>query len=296
MSEPIKICNGDFEAHIAPALGGSLLSFREKTTDGWFDWLRPAPDNCSDILQTACYPLVPFSNRISHGQFSWRGRSITLPANFPPEPHAIHGHGWQSQWTVGKQSSNSVELLLQHEKDEWPWAYEAQEEFKIENGQLHISLSITNKSNEPMPAGLGLHPFFPRTAKVQLKANVKAIYLNGSDGLPIKRETEHMAVKSLCNGDSLASGLDNVFENWDQTAVIYWPELGRSLTMASDGNLQHLVIFTPDHKDFFCVEPTSHLSGAFRKMSHEAEVGSGLVELGAGERLTTEVIFYSLMQ
>ncbi len=293
MSKPIKICNGDFEAHIAPALGGSLLSFREKTTDGWFDWLRPAPANCSDILQTACYPLVPFSNRISHGQFNWRSRSITLPANFPPEPHAIHGHGWQSAWDISDNSSDRVAMVMHHDAGDWPWEYQAHQEIMIDDGGLSIVLSLINKSIEPMPAGLGLHPFFPRTDKARIKASVGAIHLNGTDGLPNKIQTQHPAIKAFADGGTIIDGLDNAFADWRGAALIEWPDIGKSLNIIADDTLRHLVVYTPEGDDFFCIEPVSHLNGAFAHNSDEAATSDGLVELGQGEEIKAKITFRS---
>ena len=48
--------------------------------------------------RAAAFPLVPYSNRIRAGRFSFRGRAVVEPLNRPPERHAIHGHGWQARW------------------------------------------------------------------------------------------------------------------------------------------------------------------------------------------------------
>ena len=67
-----------------------------------WEWLRPASDAAvtrRDGYEAAAFPLVPFSNRIRTGRFSFAGRDIALPLNRPPERHAIHGHGWQAAWT-----------------------------------------------------------------------------------------------------------------------------------------------------------------------------------------------------
>jgi galactose mutarotase-like enzyme len=44
--------------------------------------------------------LVPFSNRIAYARFRFDGRDCALNQNFLPEPHAIHGDGWQGVWHV----------------------------------------------------------------------------------------------------------------------------------------------------------------------------------------------------
>jgi len=291
MSAPVRISNGNFEANISPQLGGALLNFREHGPQGWVDWLRPAPPDCADVLQSACFPLLPFSNRIAQGRFKWRQKSIALPANFPPEPHAIHGQGWQSAWSVSEQSPGRVCLVLRHERDAWPWQYEARQEIRIDDGALHITLLLVNQSSEPMPAGIGLHPYFPRSNSTHLKADIAAIHLNGPDGFPLERQTNHLAIQSLCGGDALIDGLDNVFENWDGTSLISWPADRKSLTMSTDGNLHHLVVYTPEGADFFCAEPVSHLNGAFGHKTADAATNAGVVELCPGEELKAKVTF-----
>ena len=87
---------GELELSVDAARGGSIMAFRERG----FDLMRPW-DGCSDDPRAyASFPLVPFSGRVDHGRFRFDGRSYTLAPNFPPEPHAIHGDGWTSPWTV----------------------------------------------------------------------------------------------------------------------------------------------------------------------------------------------------
>jgi len=291
MNAPLRIHSGQFEAYIAPALGGAVLGFREWRSNGWINWLRPAPLDCSDVSQTACFPLLPFSNRIDQGRFRWRESNIELPANFPPEPHAIHGQGWQSEWSVSEQATDRVLMMMHHEKDNWPWEYEARQEILIDGEALIIILSIENGSREPMPAGIGFHPFFPRTEKTTLKADVKAIHLNGEDGLPVKAQARHQALTALRAGDRLVDGLDNVFEGWGSSATICWHDRGRSLQLTADSHLNYLVIYTPERKDCFCVEPVSHVNGAFGCVSAHRACRAGVVELKQGEEVRSRVTF-----
>jgi Aldose 1-epimerase len=47
--------------------------------------MRPTTGDA--ILDVACFPLVPFSNRIADGNFSWEGQEIVLQPNFPGRAH-----------------------------------------------------------------------------------------------------------------------------------------------------------------------------------------------------------------
>ena len=52
------------------------------------------------------FAMVPFCSRITSGRFDYRGKSVQLAPNFPPEPHAIHGFGWQSRWQIARLEQN----------------------------------------------------------------------------------------------------------------------------------------------------------------------------------------------
>ncbi len=68
----------------------------------------PSAAAARDPYATAGFPLVPYSNRIGNGSFEWRGKCMTLARNFPPEPHAIHGVGFERAWQVRSRSADSA--------------------------------------------------------------------------------------------------------------------------------------------------------------------------------------------
>src|SRR3984957_9975826 len=80
-----------------PGRGGTI---RELNWHG-HDVLRPTPANAGDDpLDTACFPMVPFVNRIAYGRFEFGGRTVQLERNWSEDPHPLHGQGWRKPWTV----------------------------------------------------------------------------------------------------------------------------------------------------------------------------------------------------
>jgi aldose 1-epimerase len=70
----VTIGDGLATAEVAPAEGGCLTAFRWHTGDGVIDWLRPAPAGSGFAPNdSACFPLVPYSNRIRGGRFTFQG-------------------------------------------------------------------------------------------------------------------------------------------------------------------------------------------------------------------------------
>ena len=66
------------------------------------------------VRQTSSYPLIPYSNRIAHGRFSFQGIEHQLALNFGDHPHSIHGNAWQSPWQVDEATDTHCRLSLLH--------------------------------------------------------------------------------------------------------------------------------------------------------------------------------------
>ena len=147
---------GSLELMVDAARGGSILTFRDRG----FDLMRPWDGVSDDPRSYASFPLVPFSGRVDHARFSFDGKSYELTPNFAPEPHAIHGDGWTSPWTVVTATPTSVELELVHDRAGDVFRYRATQIFWLYPDRLEIAMSVTNRGPEPMPFGLGHHPYF----------------------------------------------------------------------------------------------------------------------------------------
>jgi aldose 1-epimerase len=65
-------------------------------------------------------------------------------------------------------------LRWRHERDKWPWRFDAEHEIRLSQSALELTLSIMNKDAQPMPAGLGHHAYFPLTRTTDLNVDVEA--------------------------------------------------------------------------------------------------------------------------
>jgi len=64
---------------LVPGMGGAIVAYRWPNGDEVIDWMRPAGPLAlenRDEGHLACFPLVPYSNRIRDGRFSFGGRDI----------------------------------------------------------------------------------------------------------------------------------------------------------------------------------------------------------------------------
>ncbi len=277
--------DGNTRVELLPQRGGAIGRYCSEAHGQTHEWLLPAHSG-----QSMTFPMVPFCSRIDGGRFRFGNRQIVLAPNMAREPHAIHGHGWQRRWRVAQSSATRAMLSYRHEADAWPWAYEARQSFTLRAMALRVGMSVRNLAGEPMPVGMGLHPFFPRTPGVRVRARVRGIW-----------ETDERLMPTRCvalpQGLDLAGGalidaqvLDNVFAGWDGRCEVRWPERRAMLTLRASGVFGQLVIYAPPGEGFFCVEPTSQVTDAFN-MRWRGEAGHGAIVLPPQATLTGTLWF-----
>ncbi|MGF1593491.1 MAG: aldose 1-epimerase [Kiloniellaceae bacterium] len=286
----VLLTDGRGECEVAPGQGGCLTAFRWRSEDGVIDWLRPAPASGGFAPNaSACFPLVPYSNRIRDGRFHFAGRNLRLEPNFAPSRHTIHGHGWQLPWRVADQNPDRVRLVYAHDGSDWPAPYRAEQHFQLENGALTLEIALVNEGTAAMPAGLGLHPYFPRTPACRLTAGVTGMWVTDSEVMPTGLVTPAAGADPSAGLRPATAALDNCFTGFDGRATIDWPELGASLALECDPALAFLVVYTPAGADYFCAEPVSHCTDAVNLAAHRGDTGLQVLE--PGERLAARVRF-----
>lgn len=237
---------------VAPALGGSLVAWT-RVSDGR-DLMRPSPADAEGPRQLACYPLAPWSNRIANGGFDNPQGWLALSPNSSNDPLPIHGSAWQQAWQVVSHDTSSLRLQLDSQV---PFAYRAEQRISLDNGRLLIELSVTHLADQPSWHGLGLHPYFPRTAATRLQAHAEQVWLCDEGRLPTAL-SELPAEWNFRQAAQLPSELvDNGFTGWDGRAVITQEDAGYQLELAATGS-EFFLLFCPLDKPFFCIEPVSH--------------------------------------
>lgn len=257
----------DWRAEIAPHIGGSILSL----THAKRAVLRPTPDEAVEagaVRRTACFPLVPYANRIADGHFLWDGRAHRLAANFPDSSHPLHGIGWRHAWQIVSAHEDRCVLWLEHrprngDEHDWPFAFDAEQKISLSSGGLRVELSVSNSHEAPAPLGLGLHPLFPRRGVERLIFAAAGAWRNGADMLPSAPVSgglwDHAAGQLVG-----AQELDNDFFGWKGTVLIE-SDRAPTIRLSASPVFSWLRAFTPAHKDFFAVEPVSHSTDAVNR-------------------------------
>lgn len=278
---------------VAPAIGGAIARFRWVDGERSYDWLRPA--TADDLAsgkadRLACFPLVPFSNRIRTGRFAFGGRVVRLRRGDEQPMHPLHGEGWRHPWQIVDRGADRLTLELERAAGAWPFPYRARQAFALTDDALRVTLTVENCGSGAMPAGLGLHPYFPRTPRCRLHAPVTAMWATDADVLPTALAP---ADPRLAAGDGLPVdevALDNAFAGWSGHAEIRWPERGAALAIDTGPPLSFLVVYSPAGERFFCAEPVSHCTDAFN-LAAQGRADTGMLTVDAGARVAATVQF-----
>ncbi|MGG6895613.1 MULTISPECIES: aldose 1-epimerase [Rhizobium] len=247
-------------------LGGVLLDYSWTIDNHRIALLRPAPDE-ADASSSACYPLVPFGNRIRNNRFTFAGRDYQLRPNTVADPHYLHGDGWQAEWSILSRSSNELQIGFRHQESATPYSYEARQTIALSSEGLTLHMSVENVGKDALPFGLGWHPYFPMTAQTTLFAPARRFWTETEGWLPGER-TDIPADLDFSQSSPLPRRwVNNGFEGWSGEAQITWPERRASLKLTADAAVRHAFIFIPDtsfnpafRHDYFCFEPMSHLA------------------------------------
>lgn len=287
----LTLTAGPMQLDLSPAQGGAIHGWAREGVP-LLRLTRPGADGGVTVREHASYPLMPFSNRIAHGRFSFDGVDYILPRDQRETRHALHGNALYAPWEVAEIAPRRVLLRLASSPERrdllfFPFSYEAEQTYEITETSLRIFLKICNTDARRFPAGFGHHLYFARHADSIIRFQAGTMWENDAQSLPAAR-TEIWRQK-LAEGFTLdETGFDNCFEGWTGTAEIEYPRAGYRLRIEASPLFGHAVFFTPPGKDYFAFEPVTHLNDAINRKEDMAR--NGLRILNPGEAMQGEII------
>ena len=274
--------------HLAPELGGSVTAWDWKLADVWSPLFRPWNGASGDRYTLSCFPLVPWSNRITGGGFEHDGKFYPIRPNREGEAYPIHGDGWLQAWQLAERAENRIKLAIESNCfDGNPYHYRATQTFLLLPDGLQIDLTVTHLGPNSLPYGLGLHPYFMRNAHTRLMAKAEGVWLSGDDPIPVEYVTSFPETWDY-NTPSPLEGpmIDNCFNGWNGKAVISYPDRALTLTMIMPDCNGYSLMYRPPDLDYFCFEPITQPIDAFHM-----ENQPGLAILGHGDSMALRAKF-----
>lgn len=227
--------------------------------------------------------LEPWANRLDQDAFYANGRKYLLNAdlgNLRRDPNQKPIHGlllFSPYWKVTRLEGGDHAARVTSRLEFWrypelmaqfPFAHSVEMTYKLAGGTLEVETLLENQSSDPMPVGVGYHPYFqvPDTPRDQCKVHVAAReHLELSELLIPTGERTPVTYPDPV---SLATTqLDDVFSHLvrgkDERAEFWVEGGGKRISVVYGPKYTVAVIYAPPGKDFICFEPMSAITDAF---------------------------------
>lgn len=303
------------QATIYPGVGFNLIDWRVPGPDGPVQIMHAQPDVLAggSGTRSGAPILFPFPNRIAGATYDWGGRTYDLAPAHPGDPNAIHGFCAKTPWNdyaaTGESSVTGTFRLSRDapaEAKSWPGDLELRVTFDLCDHALRITAQITNVDDHPVPFGLGYHPYFSRLAATDvadLEVQVSAgSYWQLADSIPtgtvapVTGDLDLQIPTKLGARvlDDVLTGLPAFHPQADglmQRARLVGGHT--ALALRCDAAFRDLVVFTPQNRAAFALEPYTcptdavHLQALGHdvgwKVLEPASAWTGVVEFAVGQ-------------
>ncbi|MBX9738220.1 MAG: hypothetical protein K2X32_14970 [Phycisphaerales bacterium] len=297
----ILLSEGPLRVAISPEKGASILSMTFDHPDGVRREVISRAIAAEDPLaKPPCFIMAPWTNRVDRAAFVFQGQKYQLRPS-SADGSAIHGDVRSRAFAIVDRSPLSARLRFESrgqggEAVNFPWAFACEARYEIIDSTLEAKITIENQDSRPMPAGCGLHPYFPRffaggTKRVRMLVPVSGRYPSVRN-IPVAASRMDAVCRGLRSGVRAAGVLDDVFSGFSTRAVLEWDY---RLEIEASQNFGHVVVYVPrgksgDEEPFIAVEPVTMVNDGFNLMAR-GERGTGVVVLQPGERLETTTRF-----
>lgn len=281
--ELVRLQSDHLELELLPKLGGRWHRLRAFG----HDLLRTPQDldaYGAEPFFWGGFVMAPWCNRVAAGPQEVAGGLVDLPANFP-DGTAIHGQVHDLAWDVAGPGA----LRVAAGGDGWPWRYEVTQRIDVDGPRLRLALALTNEDAQPMPAGLGIHPWFVRPLEMELHAD--RVFCSNTES-PLSPEPVG-AAHDLRALREMPRDLDATWTDLGhpEVARLRWPAPGVVASMRISPEARYLCAASPRSVPAVAVEPQTHAPDGLRRLANGEVGGLRLLQPGSTLQLTVELEF-----
>ena len=261
------------EVVVLPEIGARLHRLRAFG----HDLLRtPDQENVheADPFFWGAYVMAPWCNRLEARPIRFGTRRIDLPPNFP-DGSAIHGQVYLRPWQVQEDGR----LTIHGGGDAWPWRYQVGQRLGVSGAEVRIELELTNLDDEPMPAGLGIHPWFRKPVRVAIHG--ARVFPDNRDGRtrqqPVEGPLDLRVLGEMPDVDATWTDIS------DPAVELVWPQIAHVLIRV-EASTAFIAAASSSTIDAIAVEPQTHAPHGLRRLL--AGESGGLTLLAPNETLS----------
>jgi aldose 1-epimerase len=279
---PLTFSSDELEAVLLPEHGARLHRLRFQGQD-----LLRTPSELRaherEPFFWGSYVMAPWANRLEGGPIRFGSRTIDLAPNFP-DGSAIHGQVYARPWEPQADGT----LRVEGGGEGWPWPYEVTQRVGVAGRSFEVDLELRNLGGEPMPAGLGLHPWFRRPLRIAVRADRVLTPNSDSPAYPVPVSGRH----DLRRIGEPAPDLDATWIGLaDPPVELAWPATGAQATMSIAPTDACVVAASPAALDAVAVEPQTHAPHGLRRLLHGEPGAMVPLDPGATLRLSMRLTF-----
>lgn len=304
-------------ATVAPAIGAQCIRFRWNRGERVIELLYP-PGDLAALRETPVLfgnpILFPFPNRIKGGEFEFGGERVRLPTN-DGLGNAIHGLTLRRPWRVvdtGADPRRGAWITCRFNLSDhpdlasiYPFPFQIEYTYRLRLGRLENEIRVENAGDRPMPAGLGLHPWFPMPltevgarGRCRIQAPVSRFWELDHAYIPTGRFLEQAHAQAPVNGAYV--GEDTIHDVYTDLnaglagrgfskSVYADPGSGIEIAVLADTSFRELVVYAPTELPAICLEPYTCTIDAFNLSARG--IDSGAMVLQPGERWAGCVVY-----
>lgn len=317
------------EAWILPAVGANCVRFTTNVGGAPLDVIRlPQSWEAFRTRPTlfGSAVLAPFPGRIRGGQFRFGDRAYQLPINEPELGNALHGGVSRRPWrvlstTADAQGAEATFYIGADELPElaqdFPFPYRLTLTIRLCGGRLSHAFVAENLGTEPMPFGLGLHPYVPLPLGGEGTVDDQEIWIDApyyweqrgfmpvgvatpsGESIDLRRPRSLRALASVGLGgpERMLNFCHSQFAH-DRAptpghagvrAGVRNPATGRQIVVEADAAFPALVSYIPPTRDKVSFEPHTCLPNAFNLQNEGVRAGTIVLGPGGFWRGTTHI-------
>lgn len=292
-------------ARVVPSVGGMLISWSVLG----HEYLVTPPDIAKLGKDRSGVPIMyPTPNRVRDARMTFQGRTFSFTAN--NKTNFIHGLVRGRPWQAGdiktltnKDGSVSSELAVwidwnesQPDFAQFPLIHRLTVTYTLSAKNLRIAYDVHNTSNDTLPFGFGIHPWFRVPGKrddvrlfVPTATRMEAIELLPTGRLvPVAESFDLRKPRVLSE-----LNLDDVYfpvKSARPAGFELGPEKKRVL-LTTSADFAHVVVYTPANQPYFCIENQTSSTDAHNLWTAGFKKESGLRIVAKGQHATGFIMF-----
>ena len=204
--------------------------------------------------------LFPICGGLGDNTYTHNQQAYQLPQ---------HGFARNLPWTVTNQLATEAEAaitltLVSNDQTRlvYPFDFQLDFTYHLQGDQLSIASKIINQSPESLPFSLGFHPYFATIDKTKLEFQIPSS--------AYEDHKNHLTFAFEGNFDLDTAEIDVIFRQLQHGTIVVkdhaqglqmslqlFPEIISPYQTNSERFYRHLIFWTLQGKDFYCLEPRS---------------------------------------